>query len=80
MATDRVTYKDVYDILERLETKFDSNMKEQQKELVGMIQNLEKRITPVETFQIRAMTVIGVFSGVFSLIITYIWNKVLGKE
>ncbi len=67
--TDRVTLKDVYDIVERLENKMDSRL-----------QRDETRLENMENFQSRAIGIISVVMFFVSATSSYVWDKVLGRR
>jgi len=60
-----VTLKDVYDIANRIETKFDIKFDDH-----------EKRLRVQENFQTRLMAMGGIFSAFVSLAATFVWQRI----
>lgn len=77
---DSVNWKDIYDILGRLEDKIDGNFKQLKAENTKDFDDIEKRLGIVESFQTKAVAIVGVFSGIFTLVMTWIWDKVIGNR
>lgn len=65
MAESRVTLKDIYDALNRVEDKYDRRF-----------DNIEKDIDDLQKFQNKALGVLMVVASFVSVAINYIWNKV----
>ena len=68
MTKQSVTLRDVYDIAERLETKFSEKFSDH-----------ETRIRMIEKFQNRALGVISFLALFSSLAANAIWDRLLGK-
>lgn len=62
----RVTLRDIYDALNRVEDKYDRRF-----------DAIEKDIDELQKFQNKAIGVLGLASAFVSLIATYIWNKLV---
>lgn len=69
MTEDRVTLRDIYKAVERVEDKMDKR-----------IEALEKEVDDLQSFQNRALGIISVASVFFSLAATFIWNKITGHS
>lgn len=64
-----VTLRDVYDIVERLETKMDKRLTE-----------TEKEVDDLQGFRNKAMAIIGVAATFSSVFATWLWNQVIGRN
>lgn len=69
MVRNSITIKDIYDIVNRLEDKFDNKFTD-----------LDNRVGKLEGFMNRAIGILGLFTTIISLTITYVWNKLIGKN
>lgn len=68
MSKSTVNLRDVYEIAERIEAKFDEKFNDH-----------EKRIRANETFRNRALGITAAFSAFSSLIAAFVWDKIIGK-
>ncbi len=68
MNKSTVTLKDVYDIVDRLENKFDDQYKDH-----------ETRIRGMEAFQNRAFGILSLVAAFSGVITNFIWAKFTGK-
>lgn len=66
---DQITLRDVYDIVNRLETKMDARYEKH-----------ESRIEAIENNQSKAIGVISVISLFISGALTYVWDRILGRS
>lgn len=69
MSSDKVTLRDIYDLLDRLETKIDKR-----------VEKIETDIEDIRAFQNKALGILGIAATFISLSATYVWNKVIGVE
>lgn len=69
MARAIITLQDVYNVVNRLEDKMDTRLKE-----------IERRQDDQDNFRNKTMGVLGVFSVFVNLAATWIWGKVLGSS
>lgn len=72
MSEDRVTLRDVYDAINRME----DNLK---KEFNGRLTKVEKDIEDIKSFQNRFLGVMSILSLFLSAAATYIWNQVFNR-
>lgn len=68
MNEDKVTLRDIYDVVERVEDKMDRRF-----------EAVERDISNLKAFQNRTLGVVSIFSGLVSVITVYIWNKITGQ-
>lgn len=68
MSEDKVTLRDVYDAVNRLEDKFSKRMDDVEEDVDGLKNN-----------QNRAFGVLAVMSLFFSAIAGWVWNKLTGQ-
>lgn len=61
-----ITLKDVYEVVNRLETKFDERY-----------ERIESRVTKLETFQNKALGILSVATMFLTLAATYVWNRLM---
>lgn len=66
--TDKVTLRDVYDIVNRLEDKVDTQMEE-----------IRTEVQEIRTWQNKAVGVLGILTLFANAAISYIWTKLFGK-
>lgn len=69
MNEDRITLRDIYDAVNRLEDKLSKRIDAQ-----------DKKIEKVEGFQNKALGVLSIITLLFSSLITYFWSRVLPKD
>lgn len=69
MSDEKVTLRDIYRAVERVEDKMDKR-----------IETLEKDVDSLKAFQNRTLGIAGLFATVVSLASTYIWNKITGQQ
>lgn len=69
MSSEKITLRDIYDVVNRLEDKVDKR-----------ITNVEDDIKELKSFQSRAMGVASVMAAFVSLIATFIWNRITGQN
>ena len=69
MANERVTLRDVYEIVERLELKVDSK-----------IGKIDARVDVIENFQSRALGILSFLTFLISMSAGAIWNTILGRK
>lgn len=67
-AEERVTLRDIYDVVNRLEDKFD-----------GRLKAVEQDVEDIKTCQNRAIGIASVLASFVSLIATFIWNKLTNQ-
>lgn len=72
MTDDRVTLRDVYDAINRME----DNLK---KEFNGRLTKVEKDIEDIKSFQNRFLGVMSILSLFLSAAATYIWNQIFHR-
>lgn len=72
MPEERVTLRDVYAALNRLEDKLGKNYGDRFKAI-------EQDIEDIRSFQNKAIGVLGVLSLFFGAISNFIWERLLGK-
>lgn len=60
-----ITLKDVYDVVNRLEDKFDDRYSE-----------IDARVTKLEGFQNKALGILTIATAFVSLAASYVWQKV----
>lgn len=65
MANERVTLREVYDIVERIEGKFDKRFNDH-----------EQRIRANEGWKNRAIGVAGILSAFVSIMASWLWNAI----
>ena len=68
MSEERVSLKDVLDVVNRIEDK-----------MTKRIEDTEKRVDVLESFQSRALGILSVVTVFFSLVATWIWGKLTGE-
>lgn len=68
MSGDRITTKDVYEVVNRLEDKLDRRLN-----------SMEERIDKNESFRERAIAVGSVFVIFSNLLATWIWDRLMGR-
>lgn len=68
MAENSVNLRDVYNAVNRIEDKLNER-----------IENLERKVSMLESFQNKALGIITTVSLIFGGLISYFWNKVLPK-
>lgn len=61
-----ITLKDVYEVVNRLESKFDERY-----------ERLDSRVSKLETFQNKALGILSVVVMFTSLAASYIWNRLI---
>ena len=66
--TDKITLRDIYEIVDRLETKMDKRLC-----------LLENRTNTLESFKDNLAGKITLFVGVLSICITIVWDWLKGK-
>lgn len=69
MSDDRVTLRDVYEAINRLEDKFDKRLG-----------NVEEDVSALKAFQNRALGVLGLVALFGGAVSTFIWSKITGKS
>jgi hypothetical protein len=69
MSDERITLRDIYDAVNRLEDK-----------LSKRIDGQDKKIERLEGFQNKALGIISIIMLLFSSLVTYFWNRVLPKD
>lgn len=67
MTEDRVTLRDIYTAVNRIEDKFDKR-----------IEDIEKNVDTLKAFQNKAMATLSVFSSLVGLGSSYFWKKITG--
>lgn len=72
MAEDRVTLRDVYDAINRVE----DNLK---KEFNERITKVEKDVEEVKSFQNKLLGVVSALSLFFGSAAAYIWNRIFNN-
>lgn len=72
MTDDRVTLRDVYDAINRVE----DNLK---KEFNGRLIKVEQDIEHIKSFQNRFLGVMSIISLFLSAAATYIWNQLINR-
>lgn len=65
MDKDRVSLRDIYDAVGKLEGKIDQRF-----------EKLESRVSALEAFQNRIFGIGAAFSAFSSLVMTFIWEKI----
>ena len=68
MTNKRITLKDVYDVVNRLEDKVDRRL---------VI--LECRVDKLENFKTRVITAAGIIGAVAGGLISWVWDKITGQ-
>ncbi len=68
MAEERVTLRDVYDAINRVESKYDRRL-----------ERIEQDIDQIKSFQNKAYGVVGMLSMFVSAAASYVWNKVVNN-
>jgi hypothetical protein len=69
MNTEKITLRDIYDVVNRLEDKVDKR-----------ITTVESEIKEMKSFQNRVMGVASVMAAFVSLLATFIWNRITGQH
>ncbi len=69
MSSDKVTLRDIYDAVEKLEEKLDRRFEKN-----------EAEIQDLKAFQNKALGILGVFTTLVSLTVTFFWNKFTGSQ
>ncbi len=69
MSSDKVTLRDIYQAVEKLEEKLDKRFEKN-----------EDDIAELKAFQNKALGILGVFTTLVSLAVTFFWNKVTGTQ
>lgn len=69
MSDEKITLRDIYKVVERVEDKMDARLKE-----------VENDLDSVKAFQNRTLGIASVFATFVSLAATYIWNKIIGNN
>lgn len=75
MTEDRVTLRDVYEIMERVEAKVDKKVTS----LEASLKEQGEKIDRLEAFSNRALGVLAVGSAFVSLAASWIWTRILGE-
>lgn len=68
MAEDKVTLRDVYDAINRVESKYDRRL-----------ERIEQDIDQIKSFQNKVYGVVGILSIFVSAAASYIWNKLVNN-
>lgn len=68
MPEDRVTLRDVYEVMNRIEAKFEKRL-----------DSVEEDIEKIKSFQNKALGIMSVITIFASGASSFIWNKVTGK-
>lgn len=69
MAEERVTLRDIYAAVNRLEDKFDRR-----------IVNIEKDVDDLKSFQNKALGVVSILAMFTSLVANFIWQSITGQR
>lgn len=69
MAEERVTLRDIYAAVNRLEDKFDKR-----------IVNVEKDVNDLQRFQNKALGIVSVLAIFTSLVANAIWQSITGQR
>lgn len=67
MTEQKITLRDVYDILYRVEQKYEKRF-----------ETIENKVDSLEKFQNKAIGVLIIASSFLSLIASYVWQKITG--
>jgi len=65
----KVTLKDIYDIVDRMETKIDKRMCD-----------IEDRVGILEEFKGRALGTVGVVSALIASGLSFVWHEFFGQK
>lgn len=68
MSEERVTLKDVYEVVNRIEDKMSQRIAE-----------TERRVDILESFQSRTLGVLSIITVFISLAATWVWGKITGE-
>ena len=66
---ERVTLKDVYDVVNRLQDKIE-----------GRVAGIEKDVDELKSFHQKLIGMATLAAGFVSLLTTFIWNRVMGDS
>lgn len=67
--SEKVTLRDVYDIVNKLDEKLDRRFVE-----------MDRRVDAIESFKNKALGVASIFAIFSSVVTTYIWERLVGKQ
>jgi hypothetical protein len=68
VSEERVTLKDVYEVVNRIEDKMSQRIAE-----------TERRVDILESFQSRTLGVLSIITVFISLAATWVWGKITGE-